>query len=151
MITLTKAFEFPLQREKAPSLKLPTRGSDGLNHVLEDYKRSFFYSVSNMLKLLVSPAGAVQAAHGRQAPQRAPGAPLLQDQQRLLPVRRRRRGRQPLGPEQRLLLERGTRPPQHGHLHGSHDSGENHACARHASLNAVSVCERERSDEAGDR
>lgn len=87
-------------------------------------------SVSNMLRLAaaltppLSPAGAVPAAHGRQTPHRAFGADLLQDQQCVISVQRRRSGRQPLGPEQRLVLERGARPLAHGHLHRSHDTGE---------------------------
>lgn len=115
----------------------------------------------------LSPVGAVPPADGRQTPERTPRAHLLQDQQRVVPVQRCGSSRQPLGPEQRLILERGARPLQHGHLHRSHDPGENHtwtyctfdpsqldqlvqadrspagiSVCRYVSLNAASVRER---------
>lgn len=90
----------------------------------------------------LSPVGAVPAAYGRQTPERAAGAHLLQDQQRVISVQRRRSGRQPLGTEQRLLPERGARPLAHGHLHRSHDPGENYThtfvFVRHSQLGVIS-------------
>lgn len=71
-----------------------------------------------------SSAGTLPPADGSQASGGATRARLLPHQQRLVAVQRRRPGRQPVGTEQPVVLERGARPLQPGHLHWSHDTGE---------------------------
>lgn len=91
-----------------------------------------------------SPVGALPAAHGGQTSDWASRTDLLPDQQRVIPVQRRRPGRQPLGAEQPLFLEWGARPLQHGYLHRSHDTGEfttrwwwRHSILRQCDVNIV--------------
>lgn len=73
---------------------------------------------------IVIPPGAVSPAHGDQniGARRAPGDPAsLTPQQRVVAVQR---WPQPVGAQQHLLLVRGARPVQHGHLHRPHDPGK---------------------------
>ena len=78
-------------------------------------------------------AGPVSPAHGvadvgASRAGGAAGAPgahgtHLAHQQRVVAVQRWAHA-QPLSPQQHLVLERGARPIQHGHLHWTHDTGE---------------------------
>lgn len=83
--------------------------------------------------------GALSAADGSQTFNWTPGADLLQNQQCFFSVQRRRSGHQPLRPEQRVILERGTCPLKHGHLHRSHDTGESQLCNLCSVLNAIEM------------
>lgn len=82
--------------------------------------------------------GAVPAAHGC-AHVRPPGGPAhIPCQQRVL-TGQRRADAQPLCTKQHLILVRGARTPQHGHLHWPHGPGKARVpsaspCATRASL-----------------
>lgn len=72
-----------------------------------------------------SSAGPVPPAHGLKVPVQ-PGrgsTGAFSGEQRVLAVQRRGPG-QPQLPQQHTVLVRGARPGQHGHLHGTHDSGQ---------------------------
>lgn len=75
-------------------------------------------------------AGAMPPAHGSESLWPPGAAALVPNQQRVLAAQRWPRA-QPLGPQQHLVLVRGARPVQHGHLHRSHDPGKALPAPRH--------------------